>query len=214
MTHGLKKYGLVLAEGREDIAVLKKIVPKEICNKLKYEDYKGKDKLKSFLETIPKSPGYTSGHIQKILITRDADESWESAWQAVNAAVHDVFKIEVSEPGQWTQIENGPQITIWIAPGTKKEGMIETLYLEAAKNSDAQVFDCLEKYIECLETKDSIELHEKERFDIWTIVAQGTGPVKGRKRLPFSDAIERLPLDWNSAVFSEIKKLLVETSKF
>ena len=213
MNDSSKKYGLILGEGKDDVAVLKKITPEESLKKLNYEDYKGKDKLESFLETTLNSPGYTSGRIKKILVIRDADENWKSAWQSASEAVQRVFKVKLSEPGKWQQIENGPLITIWIAPGNKTEGTIETLYLKAAKNSDVQVFDYLEKYTECLKTKDSIELHEKERFAIWTIAAQGKGPVKGRKRLAFNDVIKRLPLNWNSDVFGEIKTLVVQTAK-
>lgn len=214
MRNSSKKYGLILGEGKKDITVLQKITPENVLDQLNFEYYEGKNKLGLFLETTLKSPGYTSGRIQRILVTRDADENWESAWQSAREAVQGVFKVKVPEPGKWQQIENGPLIAIWVAPGNNKEGMIETLYLEAAKSSDTQAFECLETYIECLKTKDSIELHEKERFDIWTIVAQGEGPAKGRKRLSFDDVIGRLSLNWNSDVFSEIKTLLIQTSDF
>jgi len=61
-----------------------------------------------------------------------------------------------------------------------------------------------------LQEKHRIELHEKERFDIWTIVAQG--PALGRKRMSFSDALERIPFDWADETFSDLRNLLAEAS--
>ena len=206
------KISLVFGEGKEDLAVMQKVASAAQISGLEYKEYRGKDKLKSFLKVERKAPDYTSGRIQRILITRDADENWQAAWDAARNAVQSIFEVEVSAPGQWQQIENGPQIAVWIAPGSNQEGMIETLCLEAAKNSDADTFDCLETYTDCLQSKHGIELHEKERFEIWTIAAQG--PAMGRKRLPFAEAITRkqLPIDWSNSAFTEIKDLLNATS--
>lgn len=210
MNQNSNKISFVFGEGKEDLAVMRKIATAARISGLEYEEYGGKDKLQKFLRMKQNTPDYTSGRIQRILITRDADEDWQAAWDAANNAVQSIFGVEVSTPGQWQQIENGPQIAIWIAPGSNKQGMIETLCLEAAKNSNADTFDCLETYTECLQSKHGIELHEKERFEIWTIAAQG--PAMGRKRLPFAEATTRLPIDWTNTAFTEIKDLLNATS--
>ncbi len=210
MSQAAQKFSLVLGEGKEDLAVLQKVAEAGEINGLRYKEYGGKNKLKSFLNMEQKAPEYTSGRIKRILITRDADENWQAAWDAASGAAQNIFGVVISAPGEWQQIENGPQVSIWIAPSRDKEGMIETLCLEAAKNTDSDTFDCLETYVECLQTKHQIELHEKERFEIWTIAAQGS--AMGRRRLPFSEAITRLPIDWSNSAFTEIKDLLDATS--
>lgn len=212
MTHIPEKHSLILGEGKAEIAIFEKLAPppKTSDFDLKYKYYGSKDQLESCLRSVQKQGDYTSGRIRKILITRDADENWQAAWDAVSNAVQSIFRVEISAPGKWQPIENGPLIAIWITPGTRKQGMLETLCLQAAKNSSPNTFDCLEAYTECLKSKHAIELHEKERFDIWTVAAQGE-PARGRKRLPLSAVIKRSQLiDWNSTAFTEIRNLLIE----
>lgn len=207
MRKPVEKFSLVIGEGKQDLAVLRGIATAAGISDLRYKDYGGKDKLPAFLGMETKSPEFTSGQIQRILITRDADEDWDAAWNAAKNAIQQAFCVTIDAPGKWEQPPHGPSVAAWIAPGTKKEGMIETLCLEAAENSAPQSFECLNAYIECLQSKQAVELHEKERFEIWTISAQGA--AKGQKRLPFDQAISRLKMiNWENEAFSELRTLL------
>lgn len=204
------KYGLVLAEGKTDIAVLERIAQAAGIGGLRFENFGGSGNLKSFLEVLVKRPDFVSGRIGKVLITRDADDSFESAWSSVRGMVAKVFGPSIEEPGRWESSRNGPRIAAWIVPGSGRTGMIESLCLDVAKKSAPDAFECLLPFTSCLRDNHGIELHEKERFDIWTIIAQG--PALGRKRMSFSDALARIGFDWADDTFSELRDLLESAS--
>lgn len=200
------KYGLVLCEGREDAHVLMRIAEAAELKQIKIQDYQGKDNLAAYLKMLVKSSDFISGRIQKILITRDADESYAAAREAANSCIRKIITTEPISEGEWLTLNNGIAIAIWIAPGMGRSGMIESLCLEAAEQSKPDTFDCLLAYSNCLREKHQIELHEKERFAIWSIAAQGA--ALGRKRLPLLEVIQRINFDWSHSAFSEISRLM------
>ena len=206
MISDTKKQSLVLCEGEADVRVLRTIASKANVDNLRVEPFYGKDKLPERLNVLKNEPDFTSNRLNRILVTRDADDGWKNAWDAASNAVKSVFGVELKEAGEWKQIGGGPEIALWLAPRDQSEGMIETLCLQAARESNPVSFECLDAYTDCLQEKQGIELHEKERFEIWTLAAEG--PVRGRKRLDFNQALERLDFNWNSEAFTEIRELL------
>jgi hypothetical protein len=81
----------------------------------------------------------------------------------------------------------------------------ESLFLEAAKHTHAEIFPCIENFVQCIEAARGDTLHEKSRFFIWSIVAQGPGP---KDRLSLDRAIKHLPPDWNADAFAGLRKML------
>lgn len=94
-------------------------------------------------------------------------------------------------------------------PSPGKTGMIETLCLEAARTKSPSDFDCLDPLMACLENLRGEKPHEKVRFAIWTIIAQGTG---AKKRLSLERAIDHLPLDWGDEAFVPLRDLLIDVT--
>lgn len=136
---------LVLCEGKEDKLVIETLADHAgLTGKIVFEDYGGKDNLRNYLRLLKASPEFVRGEYSKILVTRDADTDYASAWDASKGAVRDVFSITPGSLGAWEQIEGGPSITVWIIPGPDQTGMIETLCVESSRSAIPEVLTCLD----------------------------------------------------------------------
>lgn len=211
MSGGRPSHGLVLCEGKGDVAVMERIARAAKLHRLRFKYYSGKTNLHSSLEVLSKTPAFNNGSLSRILITRDADDCYQEAWQEVRETVQLVLGVSLDEPETWHCSDAGdiPALAVWIAPARNQPGMIESLCLQAAAQVDPRSLHCLDLYSRCLKQNNRIELHEKERFGIWTIAAQGT--ASRSRRMSFRDAIERLPIPWDGPVFEPLRKILSET---
>lgn len=211
MSQIAERLALVFCEGDDDIAVMQKVARAEGVSGLHFESYRGKDKFKDALSVRKNSRDFTSGAIRRMLVTRDADDSWDAAWQATKDAVAEVFGANLQEPGGWQHVNGATEIAAWIAPGRDCSGMIETLCLKAARSKDSNTFYCLEQLAACLHERHAGDLHEKEKFAIWSIAAQVRDAP--RQRLSIPRAISYLNIDWKSPVFAEIADALRATAE-
>lgn len=200
---------LVLCEGREDRVVMEALARNsDIGNEgLEFQDYGGESKLRAFLQILKVTPEYKRGEYARVLVTRDADTLYDSAWDSVADSIKSVFGTRPSAPAEWTRSADGVEIGCWVVPGVGKSGMIETLCLDAARDQAPGVFECLDPFIECLGNLHEGPVHEKVRFAIWTIAAQG---AQGRNRLSLERAIRSLPIPWDASVFDDLRELLRE----
>ncbi len=198
---------LVLCEGKEDLLVIQTLAKHAgLEGKLTFQQYGGKDKLRAYLHQLKASPEYARGEYSRILVTRDADSDFASSWQALKDSIAEAYSCETTTPGEWIKIENGPEIAAWIIPGPGKTGMIETLCLESSRTKSPKVLECLDSFMSCLTTAHGGEAHEKTRFAIWTIAAQGAG---ANKRMSLEYAIPYLPINWDDTAFAPLRELLV-----
>ena len=199
---------LVLCEGKEDRLVIEAIAKHAgLEGKLAFEHYDGESSLRRYLGTLKVRPDFCRGEFSRVLVTRDADSDSSGAWASVHASIQSVFSIELNTPGIWVPTEGGVPIAAWIIPGPDQAGMIESLCLDAARTRSPDLFECLDPLMDCLEGLQGKRSHEKVRFAIWTIIAQGAG---ARKRLSLERAIQHVPLDWDAEAFAPLRKILVE----
>lgn len=210
MKRPVEKYGLVLGEGHDDCAVFRKVAESAELSALKFKELGGKDNFAERLKQLRVSPEFTSGRIQRILITRDADDSWEAALRSLSDVVERVFGPKITSTREWVEANAHCEIALWIVPGDHQSGMLETLCLEVAKDAAPSDFECLDQFASCLEKHTQAVLHEKERFAIWSLLAQEK--QLPRQRLSLPRAIAKIPLDWKHAVFRDLAQLLTETS--
>jgi len=201
---------LILCEGPDDKRVVKCLLSEEGAEEVEVEAYHGKDNLRSKLDEVKNSPEYTRGEYVKILVTRDADDDWSTAWQSVKDALHDKFGVQLDDVNQWKPINEDTQVAAWIFPGKDQTGMIETLCLDVARENKPEAFECLDQYAECLEQNHEATLHEKQRFEIWTIAAQTS--ERPRRKLTFPRALKHLPFDWSHEKFSETRDVLSQVA--
>ena len=198
---------LVLCEGKEDLLVIQSLAKHAgLESKLTFQQYGGKDKLRAYLHQLKASPEYARGEYSQILVTRDADSEFASSWQALKDSIAEAFSCEPTTPGEWVKHEAEPEIAAWIIPGPGKTGMIETLCLESSRAKIPEVFKCLDSFVGCLNGLHGEAVHEKARFALWTIAAQG---VSAKDRLSIEYAIPNLPINWDDHAFGPLKELLV-----
>lgn len=197
---------LVLCEGTDDQRVMEGLATHSgFAEKLQFRSYAESGTLRSYLVTLSKSPDFVRGEIRSLLVTRDADDDFSGCWRSIQGAVRDAFGADLVSPGQWVEIPNGPKVAAWINPGPDQTGMLESLCLEAARDTHPEVFPCIDSFVECIGTAWGVPVHEKSRFHIWSIVAQGPGP---KDRLSLGRALEHLPPNWDSKAFDSLREML------
>ena len=196
---------LVLCEGKDDTLVLRSLAEHHGLTHLEFRDYQGETKLAEFLSTLQATPEIARRAISKILVTRDADSDASAAWRSVASSIESVFGVKVSAPGEWASGRHGIPISAWIIPGAGKAGMIESLCLEAGGAAKPELKACLDTFSDCVQRQSGERLHEKAKFGIWTIIAQGPG---SQKRLSLERAITYLDMPWEHQVFEDLALLL------
>lgn len=198
---------LVLCEGKEDLLVIEALAERAGLNgKLTFQEYGGKDKLRAYLHLLKTSPEYVRGEYSRVLVTRDADLDFEASWQALKGSIAEAFSCEPTSPGEWIKREAEPELAAWIIPGPGKIGMIETLCIESSRAQVPDVFNCLDSFVSCLNGLHGESVHEKARFAIWTIAAQGVG---AKDRMSLKYAIPNLPINWDDEAFVPLRELLL-----
>ena len=207
MKAGIAKHW-VLCEGLDDSRVMEALaVHMGIADKLHFEHY-AESGFHAYLKTLRSRPELTSGAIGSILVTKDADSDFSKAWQSVSDAVSKAFDIALPEPGSWVQAPDGPRLAGWVMPGPGKTGMIETLCLDAARETGEDIFSCLDSFVECVNATRDSKLHEKARFHIWTVIAQSPG---AQDRLSLQRALNQMPPNWDAVAFEGLRKVLNKT---
>lgn len=196
----------MVCEGEDDRRVMQALADHAgFGDRLAFEDYANAGSLRAYLKALHARPEFTSGAIASVLVTRDADNSFENAWKSVQDAVKAVFSIELPEPGTWLALADFPRFAAWIVPGPGQPGMIETLCLDAAREANQPLFECLDSFMECMAAQQGARPHEKARFHHWTIAAQGPG---AQDRLSLKAALNRMPPNWNAGTFAKLTEVL------
>lgn len=202
---------LVLCEGNDDRLVMHTLARHcSLDTHLKFESYNGESNLRAFLSTLKASPEFTRGEYDKILITRDADSDYDAAWKSIQGSIQKVFIQTVTNPGEWIELESGGKLAAWVIPGLDQPGMIETLCLNAARSNAPALFACLDPFVACLEGQWGQKPHEKVRFGLWTIIAQGQ---KAKHRLSMERAIVNIDFNWDDTAYDSLKQLFRDISQ-
>ncbi len=202
---------LVLCEGKDDRLVMERLA--QHCGldaHLKFESYDGESNLRAFLANLKVSPEFARGEYAKILVTRDADSDYDAAWKSIQGSMQKVFAQTVTQPGEWIELESGGKMAAWVIPGADQTGMIETLCLNAARSNDPVIFACLDPFVACLEANWGQKPHEKVRFGLWTIIAQGQ---KAKHRLSMERAIANIDFNWDDSAYDSLKQLFRDISE-
>lgn len=201
----------VLCEGKEDKVVFEKIAAQEgLADCLTFEQYNGKDSLAGFLKTFKARPEYTRKEFETLALTRDADDSFDSAWQSLTHAAKSAFDAELGGPGIATTIPDpdypmDPTLRLvgWILPGPGQTGMLETLCLESVSGTPAH--ECLTQYFECLSQKTGTDrYHPKAKFHAW-VVSHTDFRDKDYK---IEKAVKEDRFQWDHPVFEGLRAFL------
>lgn len=84
---------LVLCEGNDDMLVMKALAQHLGLKKdsLEFQQYGGETRARDYLNNLKAGPEYVRGELAKILVTRDADNDYNSAWQSLQNAIQGSF---------------------------------------------------------------------------------------------------------------------------
>lgn len=197
---------LVLCEGKDDRIVLETLAGHlGLASRLTFESYDGRDNLRDYLRNLKSRPEFTRGRIRAVLVTRDADQDYQAAWRSVVGAVLDFLSVTLKNPGETAKDSDGRSVVAWVLPGLEQNGMLETMLLEAERERNIELFECLDAFVACHARVKGTSLHEKARFHLWTIAAQNPG---AQDRLRIENALQLLPPNWDAPQFRPVVDLL------
>jgi hypothetical protein len=185
----------VFCEGKDDVAVVQGLV-KHLGLDLNVERYDGKDKLASFLETLPKRPEFAQQQVKSIAILRDADADSEAAFTSVSNTLQRVGYAAPANDGGFTQTPLKVGVFIIAIDG---KGMIEDLCL--ASVADHPEFPCVGSYFDCLARNSPREFSSKAKVRVWMASQVDHEYHVGK-------AADEGYWPWESAAFDALKNFL------
>jgi hypothetical protein len=152
-----RRFVLLLGEGKDELNFFTALVKHlGLTAFIKVEQYAGKPKLAAFLSALPARTDFPN--LRTIGITCDADEDYESTLKSVQSSI------------QKANFPEHIQIKTHILPGKDKCGALEALVLKFVEES-SPVWDCVERFTECVEPKDKSPLSltetDKRRIHAW-----------------------------------------------
>jgi hypothetical protein len=146
----ITKTKLLLGEGREEEvffgAFLKHL---GLDGQVQVISYGGKAKLRSFLGTIPLTPGFAQ--LVSLGITRDADDNATAAESAVRDAI------------TAARLPETLIVRHFILPGGGRAGALEAVCLDAICATAPNTWACVESFDACLSANGTAPLSATER---------------------------------------------------
>ena len=188
---------LLIGEGREEQIFFTAFLAHLNINNVQVEQYGGKPKLPSYLRNLRNIPGYLE--VISLGITRDADDSAQSAFQSVCSSLNTASLSIPSKPREIAG--DNPQVSVMILPGGQKNGMLEDLCIDAVATDP--VLQCVDEYLECVYKKSERTPKNiaKARIHAWL-----SSQIEPDKRL--GEAAKAGYLPWNSPGFDSLKQFL------
>ena len=193
----IKQRKLLLGEGKEEVIIFKELLKFMQLDDIQVEAYSGKDKLQSYLKTLRLTVGFSQ--LVSLGITRDADDSKESALQSIRSALEN-SKI-LAPSGSNNQIATNLKIEVFILPDNQSNGMLEDLFLQVIK--DAEI-SCIENYFECMRqaTEKQPKNSSKAKIHAWL-----SSQAIPDKRL--GEAVKAGYWDWINSAFNPLKEFIL-----
>jgi hypothetical protein len=193
----LSKPKLLIGEGKEEVDFFTAFLSHLNISNIQVEQYGGKQGLSRYLKTLVVRPGYPD--IVSLGITRDADNSAQSAFQSVCSSLNSASLSIPSKPGEIAG--DNPQVSVLILPDGQKNGMLEDLRIDAVTTDP--VLQCVDEYLECVYKKSGRKSKNiaKARIHAWL-----SSQIEPDKRL--GEAAKAGYLPWNSPGFDSLKQFL------
>ena len=193
----ISKPKLLIGEGVEELRFFSAMLKHLNINDTLVEEYGGKHRLSSFIKNLPLRPGFSS--VLSLGVTRDADESAESAFLSVCGALE---RAKLPVPARLGQPEgNDLRVSVFILPDGQSPGMLEDLCLRAVRGDPAM--HCVDEYMKCVNENagrlpSSIS---KARVRVW--LASQTRPD-----LRLGEAADQGYWPWDVEVFEQIQQFV------
>jgi hypothetical protein len=193
----LSKPKLLIGEGKEEVDFFTAFLSHLNIADVQVEQYGGKQGLPSYLRTLVVRPGYLD--VVSLGITRDADNSAQSAFQSVCSSLNRASLPVPSRPGEI--VGDSPQVSIMILPDGQNSGMLEDLCLTAIETDP--VLQCVDEYFDCVYRTSGRKPNNMAKARVHTWLASQSEPDK---RL--GEAAKAGYLPWDSPGFYSLKQFL------
>ncbi len=180
----IEKPKLIIGEGRDEEFLFSALIKYLEIDDIQVYSYAGKDKLKNYLKGLHLVPGFSN--LRSLGITRDADESFDTAVQSIDDSIR---------RHKLNEIEN-LRIEKFIFPDNKSPGMLENLCLGAIDSSD---MGCIEYFFQCIKEKKNREPNEFSKAKIHAWLSTQFQPDKRLGEAALAGYI-----DWNNEIFNEL----------
>lgn len=192
---------LLLGEGQEEVELFSALLTHMgLAEQVQVLPYRGKSKLAAFLTTVlPAIPGFAQ--VQRIAITRDADEDAAGATTSVEHA------ISSSPPEVQSRVRGR-----FILPDNQSPGALEALWLESML--ETPFAPCVKQFFDCLESQgwapsQTFAKADKARAQVWLATFDppneplGYAAWHGRK-----NSQQQIWVDFDHPAFSALKQFL------
>jgi hypothetical protein len=199
--------GQLLVEGRTSEMFFREMI--DACNlsaRLEARTFGdvGKKTLQTWLEMFTRKPAFEE-KIKRLGIIRDAESSpAAAAFQSIQSALK---AAGLTAPSRMNALEGAPlAVSVFVLPNCQDAGMLETLCLEAAAESEQgrpdAVFPCVNEFFACLgkSGRNSGNL-DKARFAGYALARDVIDPQLGR-------AAQKGAISWNVKAFEPLKVFL------
>ena len=135
---------LLIGEGREELRFFRALLKQLELRNVQVFEYGGKNKLSSYLNTLPALPGYSS--LASLGVTRDADDSAENAFRSIQDALRNAG-LDAPESIEGAA-GNKPQVRAFVLPDNESPGMLEDLCLRSVQNDRGM--KCVDDFMKCV----------------------------------------------------------------
>ncbi|HEY9701857.1 MAG TPA: DUF3226 domain-containing protein [Allocoleopsis sp.] len=199
--HQITKHKLLIGEGIEEEELFKELLKKMSINQdIAINSYGGKNNLINYLETLQLIPGFDN--LESLGITRDADNSIQSAFQSVCSALN---KYNLPTPKNLNNpiANNGIlKISLFFLPDNKNNGMLEDLCLQSVANAPGIL--CVENYLQCIQESTNRQPKNiaKAKVHAWL-----SSQIEPDKRL--GEGAKKGYWDFNNLAFAPLKQFIL-----
>lgn len=143
---------IILVEGKDEINFFEAFLKKLEIEDVQIIEVGGKDKFPSEFPALLNTPGFS--RVSTYVIVRDADSNVQSTLDSIKGLLS-VNNQPVPDGHASYSSNNGIRSGIFIMPGNRDEGMLETLCIDAIKENP--IYECVKQFIRCLTDSTSIE---------------------------------------------------------
>jgi hypothetical protein len=188
---------LLIVEGDDDRRFFHAMIKFLHLKDIEVRQVGGKDRMKSDIDTLRKTPGFNDV-VVSIGLIRDADDNSQDAFKSIQGALKFAglpVPKKMNHP-----IGKKPAIQVMILPDNDKSGELENLCV-ATLDDDSK--SCLSEYIKCMKSRNRWESKKEPKSYVYAYIAAKENP-----RLRLGESAECGYWNFDHPAFAEIVRFL------
>lgn len=196
----------IFVEGEDEVRVFTYLAKRLSIADVQVQPYQGKDKLRDFLSTFKVLLMSDPESVRSLAVVADADTDKCKAIRRIQGALRHA-ELPIPEAPLEISSHNNLRVSYLIIPHEKKTGMLEDVFLEAARDDPekARAMTCVDQYFACL--AQACVPGPKET---WQAKAQLHTFLASRERpdLRLGESVQRGLWNVEADVFEPLRQLL------